>query len=90
MQTKICSQCHIEKQITDFYKCDDVHYRTYCKKCSNERDRNNEAKKLGLHEWYLKNKQKVLESQKEYREHNKEKIREYQKQYDKIHKRIRK
>jgi hypothetical protein len=89
VSTKVCSHCHIEKSISEFYKSDDIHYRTCCKKCINEKDKNNLARKLYHHEWYLKNKQKVIEQQKKYRDNNIERIREYQKQYDKLHKRKR-
>ena len=61
METRICCRCGLEKNISEFYKSDKW-YRTDCKKCTNERNKNN----------YLKNKSKRSEYSKLKYQENKE------------------
>ncbi len=89
--TKVCTQCHEEKPMTDFYKnkiSKDFH-KTQCKKCY---VLNREEYGKSYRE---SNKDRLSELGKVYREKNKEKLSEYNKswylsnkeeksQYDKI------
>lgn len=70
MERKICKICGLEKNITEFYKSDKW-YRTDCKKCTNERNKNN----------YLKNKIKRIESSKLKYQENKEYKKQIAKEY---------
>jgi len=65
--TKICSICKLEKNTINF-----SNRRTYCKKCSNQMNK----------EWKEKNKEKIAEYNKKYREENLEKVKAYYKKTD--------
>lgn len=62
MKTKICNECNIEKNISEFQIG-----RGKCKECVRLRQK----------EWYNKNKNRILVERKEYRENNKEKIKKW-------------
>ena len=74
MNTKICSCCKNEKEITEFIKDKSRKdgYRIYCKKCKNIKDKI----------WGEKNKDKVYQYTKNWTDKNREKRREYLKNYD--------
>lgn len=77
-QTKICSKCNIEKEVTEFNKAKLGKYgvRAECKVCFAERKR----------QWQQKNKEHIIEYGKQYREDNKESIAEKNKQYFQVNK----
>lgn len=66
MEQKVCTKCHIKKDVDQFRK-----QRTYCKKCESK----------DHHEYYIKNKEKItewsVEYNKKYREKNIDKIEAY-------------
>ena len=70
MNTKKCSKCKIEKNISEFHrlrKNDNTRFKSQCKNCSNETTRL----------WKHKNKDKILK----YREENKDKAEKYRKEH---------
>ena len=88
METKKCSKCGEEKDISEFRNNnrskDKKDY--FCKLCRRERDnnyrKNNKDKiKKTRKEYREKNKDKIKEYKKEYREKNKDKIKEYKKEW---------
>lgn len=62
METKICTKCHIEKNISEFYKSG-KYYNSICKKC-----------KIKYNCLHAKNNEKIKKYQKQYRQNNKQKI----------------
>ena len=68
MESKICTQCNIEKHINNFYK-----KSTKCKDCNNKR---------GVKRYYG-NKDKVSMQQKIYYENNRDKLLQKQNDYSK-------
>jgi hypothetical protein len=73
MQTKICSKCKIEKDISEFHKCSKTKngFRSKCKLCINKESRD-----------YSKNNRDIRNKiQKEWRVKNQEKIKNYRKKY---------
>lgn len=73
METKICSQCKIEKILSDFNKRYDGknNLRSHCKECQ----------KKNYKQWHQKNLDKQREKKKQYRQQNSEKERERKKIY---------
>ena len=71
MNTKICSQCKIEKEITQFNKdkTSKSGYRSYCKSC-----RSNQ---------YMKNKDHYTAKNLQWRSNNYERHRDYTRKYEK-------
>lgn len=89
---KICSECKVKKDISEFYKG-----RCYCKKCISMHNKlyykaNSDKVKQSTKEWAtsnrektnaykkawaIKNRESVLQGQKAYKENNKDKIVEY-------------
>ena len=70
MNTKKCSKCKIEKNISEFHrlrKNDNTRFKSQCKNCANETTRL----------WKHKNKDKILK----YREENKDKAEKYRKEH---------
>jgi hypothetical protein len=65
---KKCNKCLLEKELLDFPKKGGI-----CKKCYSERSK----------EYYIKNKERILERVKEYTELNKDIIKEYKNKYNK-------
>lgn len=89
-ETKICSKCKIEKEITEFYMSLGKP-RSYCKKCGNEYhtnyvNKNKEKVKTKIKERYRKNIEQNRYKQRKYREENREKVDNYNKKYYKEHK----
>lgn len=73
METKVCSKCKIEKDVSEFYFRKRVkdNYSSACKSC--------EAKTVKKYQ--EKNKQKVSLTSKKWKDNNKEKTKEYNKNY---------
>ena len=72
MEKKICRKCNIEKELSEFYKCDNGrNYMARCKDCN----------KLKKQDYYKNNKEKIVEYKRKYYQNNKEKIAEYRKKY---------
>ena len=78
--TKICSKCGVEKDVEEFHKDnlnkDGLH--SDCKLCRKKYRENNKDK---LKQYYIDNKEKIIQYQKQYRENNKDKLKQYQKQH---------
>lgn len=74
-QLKTCNKCKIPKPLNDFHKRKNRKYGVAytCKECRKQITRT----------YYLKNKEKVLEAAKVYRENNEEYFKEYRKSYKK-------
>lgn len=68
METKVCRECGLEKNLSEFYKRTDTPtgYRNNCKEC----------KLKNSHRWLKENKEKVKNIGKIWREKNKESISE--------------
>lgn len=82
MEIKTCSNCKIEKHISDFYVRDPVKglLRSHCKIClQQKRDENKVIKSEKDKEHYLKHKENKIEKSKLYYRHNKEKKKLYDK-----------
>ena len=78
METRVCKNCGIEKPLEEYRKnkVNNKIYLSYiCLKCI--RNQNNKRMK----QYYLENKEKILEYQTVYRNQNKEKISNYFKEY---------
>jgi hypothetical protein len=81
---KVCSQCNIEKEFTEFHKqrTRRAGYQSYCKKCINQYYiKNKEQIKEQKKQYYIKNKEQKKEQNKQYYIKNKEQRKEYNKQY---------
>jgi hypothetical protein len=85
---KVCSQCNIEKEFTEFSKRRTSRdgYHSQCKKCRNQynkqyRIKNREQKKEYNKQYRIKNKEQLKEGKKQYYIKNKEQLKEYNKQY---------
>ena len=81
METKVCSKCNTEKDVTEFYS-----YGGRCKLCVKERSKiyreNNKEKIIkDRKDYYKKNKDRLSEKSKKYYKNNKDKIREITKIY---------
>ena len=76
--TKVCSTCHTNKQLTEFYKCKASldGYKTQCKSCNNNQQK----------DYVKQNRTKISNYRREYYEKNKIKEVEHQKQYYKVNK----
>lgn len=93
METKICTKCKVEKNISFFSKKNKLKdgtqkYNQICKKCINENNiiiRNNSEFKKNRVEYdklyYTKNREQILENKKEYHINNKEEILEKKRNY---------
>lgn len=82
MKTKVCKKCGRELPLSEFYKgktYKDGH-KNECKECFNQQ------RKQYKKQYYLDNKETILEHQKQYRQEHKEEIAEYFKQYRQEHK----
>jgi len=97
METKKCSKCGEEKELTEFYKRKNSKdgFRNDCKECrikavnrwTNDCDKNNKEKRsIYCKEYNEKNKEKLAEQKKLYRKENIEKLSKYEKQYYKDNK----
>lgn len=78
MQTKICSKCGIEKELTEFYILSKVSlkYAARCKVCLKEKSR----------EYTINNKESISTNKKRYHKEHKEAIKEYGKNYREVNK----
>jgi len=85
METKVCSNCGIEKPLTEFFtrgknidKC-----KKCIKKCFNLEYRENNKEKINEYskKYYENNREKFNERKKKYRKNNSEKLNEYSKKY---------
>jgi hypothetical protein len=74
METKVCNECGLEKNLSEFYKRTDTPkgYRNNCKEC----------KLKNNHKWNKDNKEKISIIAKIWREKNKESIRERIKEWE--------
>jgi hypothetical protein len=85
MNTKICSKCNIEKNISEYYNKKNGK-TSQCKECSKKENKiyreNNKEKCNNLTKiWLKKNPDKRSDINKKYNNQNKDKIKEYQKEY---------
>ena len=82
METKVCSKCNLEKELSNFRKRKDSKdgFRTECKQCSylvwkKYKDNNDEKIKDQKRKEYVDNREKILLKVKNYREENIDVIR---------------
>lgn len=93
METKVCSKCDEEKELTEFSKCknskDGLNYK--CKKCHNDfmkthyslhKEESKEKHRLK----YIRDKKKIRAKHKEWNDSNKDYMISYRKKYEKLHK----
>lgn len=82
VDNKICKECKVLKPSDEFYKCKTVKsgLEPKCKKCRCASRDKEKIKELGK-KYRENNKEKVKETNRNYRENNKEKIREYGREY---------
>lgn len=73
--SRTCSVCGIEKPISEYYKCGNGGYRSYCKACANEKSR----------EYQRINRDSIIARKREYHKVHKNDIAEYNKQYYEEH-----
>ena len=71
LSTRICSVCGIEKPLTEYYKCGNGGYRTYCKLCANKKAR----------DYHKAHREEIVDKKREYNRENKSRIDAYNKQY---------
>jgi hypothetical protein len=88
METKVCSQCLIEKKISEFYKNKETKtgYRAACKVCQNKKIKEYKLKfpetvKEFEKKYFQKNKEKILKRRQEWRKNNPEKYKKQVKDY---------
>ena len=88
METKICTKCKIEKELTDFFKLKSSKdgYNGWCKICLNEknnkwRENNREIALTYSKNWYQNNKDKKSEYFEKYCLETPEKVKETKKKY---------
>lgn len=70
MQTKVCTKCHIEKELTDFHKDKYSEYGVTfaCKICRRKsKNKYSQENKSKIAEYYQKNKEKILAKRKIHR-----------------------
>lgn len=96
METKVCSKCNSQKELTEFYYRKDISkHISICKLCdSNYRKENyinkKEQKKEYSKNYYYRNKEKKIDYGKNYYILNKDKKKEYDQKYSEKYKTIRK
>ena len=88
METKICSKCGLEKNLSEFYKRKETKdgYRSDCKKCFNKnglifRQKNQKKIKERKQEYFQKNKKFLLEKKQNWRKNNPEEYKKQTKNY---------
>ena len=94
IETKVCSKCGLEKEITEFRKTynkryNKYYYRTECHDCELvygrkyelTRSDRTEYKKKYNKEYRINNKDKLDKANKEYRQSHKEEIKKQRKEY---------
>ena len=70
METKVCTKCNIEKDVTGFYFRKDYNiFHSICKVCQKKRRK----------DYYRNNKESICEKSKEYREKNKDRVKKLNK-----------
>ena len=72
---KTCTVCGIEKPLSEFYKCGNGGYRSYCKKCANAKARH----------YQEKNRDHIIETKRQYHKDHKAEIDAYNHKYYKNH-----
>jgi len=90
MQTKVCTKCGEEKELTEFHKKNRGKFgvRSHCKMCRNNYSRdhyreNREERLEYQREWRKENLEYCNEYLKNYRKENREEILKYQRNYNK-------
>lgn len=90
MESKICKECGVIKNITDEFPKNGRIYRAVCKPCHSNKQKeryekkNEDERKQHLEkrkEFYVKNKDDILKINKEYRKQNRDVICEQKKKY---------
>jgi len=88
METKVCSKCSLEKNLSEFYKRKDNKdgYRTDCKKCFNKnvliyKEKNQKKLKERKQVYYQKNKKLLLEKKQNWRKNNPDEYKKQTKNY---------
>lgn len=72
---RTCSMCGIEKPLSEFYKCGNGGYRSYCKKCANAKAK----------QYNEENRDHIIETKRKYHKDHKADIDAYNREYYKSH-----
>ena len=72
---RVCSVCGVEKPLSEFYKCGNGGFRTYCKKCANAKAR----------EYGRLHREDLILQKRQYHKTHKTEIDEYNHEYYKNH-----
>jgi hypothetical protein len=83
---KTCSKCKIEKELIFFSRRKDTGYRSYCKQCEKEYNKeynkkNKNLVKIQKIKYREENKEEIKKKRKTHYENNKEFIKDYTKNY---------
>ena len=92
METKICTKCNIEKDLSNFRKekRTKMGLQSQCKECEKEyRLKNREKQIIYMKQYYKNNKEILSNKNKIYRENHKEEKRKQDKLYRETHKKER-
>jgi hypothetical protein len=87
METKICRICNLEKGLVDFnFRKDNQKFRTECKSCGYEIQKERNSKKIDQikeykRNYFQKNKEEILERKRHLRQSDLKKYREETKKY---------
>lgn len=88
METKVCSKCNIEKEISEFYKRKESKdgFSSYCRGCKKisaeqYKEKNPDKVKQSKRNEYLRNLEKYRNRNKKYRDENQDYTKNYQKTY---------
>jgi len=85
METKTCTRCQTEKQITEFHKEKKGRFgvKSTCKQCHLEKKRNNPKEREYCKKSYQLYKEKKKAKSRKYKEKNRDKVSAYNKEYNK-------
>lgn len=84
METKTCTHCQTEKQITEFHKEKKGRFgvKSVCKQCHLEKKRNNPKEREYCKKNYRKYREKKKAKSRRYKKENSESVAEYNRQYN--------
>ena len=88
MESKICTQCNIEKQINNFYKkhseCKDCNIKRGVKRFNDNKNKISMQQKI----YYEKNRDKLLQKQNDYSKKRSTDYKELQRSYGELQNRL--
>ena len=88
MESKICTQCNIEKDINNFYKkyseCEDCNIKPGVKRYYDDKDKISNQQKI----YYERNRDKLLQKQNNYNKKRSTEYKELQRSYGELQNRL--